>query len=144
MRVEDALNATKAAALEGIVPGGGVALFRAIKALDALAVTGDERTGVNILKRALEEPLRRIADNAGTDGGLIVGKIRAEKKTVGYNAATGVVEDLLSSGIVDAAKVVRIALQNAASVAALMLTTDALVSDLAEPPASAAPGGGEY
>ncbi len=142
MRVEDALNATKAAAQEGIVPGGGVALFRAAKALDAIEAEGDERTGLNILKRALEEPLRRIADNAGRDGGLIVGKIRTEKKTVGYNAATGVVEDLMSSGIVDAAKVVRTALQNAASVAALMLTTDAVVSDLPEP--APAPGGGEH
>ncbi len=143
MRVEDALNATKAAAQEGIVPGGGVALFRAAKALDAIAAEDDERTGLNILKRALEEPLRRIADNAGKDGGLIIGKIRTEKKTVGYNAATGVVEDLMSSGIVDAAKVVRTALQNAASVAALMLTTDAVVSDLPEP-APASPGGGEH
>ena len=143
MRVEDALNATKAAAQEGIVPGGGVALFRAAKALDAIEVEGDERTGLNILKRALEEPLRRIADNAGSDGGLIIGKIRTEKKTVGYNAATGAVEDLMSSGIVDAAKVVRTALQNAASVAALMLTTDAVVSDLPEP-APAASGGGEH
>ena len=143
MRVEDALNATKAAAQEGIVPGGGVALFRAAKALDAIEAEGDERTGLNILKRALEEPLRRIADNAGKDGGLIIGKIRAEKKTVGYNAATGEVEDLMSSGIVDAAKVVRTALQNAASVAALMLTTDAVVSDLPES-APAAPGGGEH
>jgi chaperonin GroEL len=142
MRVEDALNATKAAAQEGIVPGGGVALFRAAKALDAIEAEGDERTGLNILKRALEEPLRRIADNAGKDGGLIIGKIRTEKKTVGYNAATGEVEDLMSSGIVDAAKVVRTALQNAASVAALMLTTDAVVSDLPEP--APAPGGGEH
>jgi chaperonin GroEL len=144
MRVEDALNATKAAAQEGIVPGGGVALLRAAKALDAIEAEGDERTGLNLLKRALEEPLRRIADNAGRDGSLIVGKIRAEKKTVGYNAATGEVEDLLSSGIIDAAKVVRTALQNAASVAALMLTTDAVVSELPEKPAPAAPGGGEY
>lgn len=134
MRVEDALNATKAAAQEGIVPGGGVALLRAVKALDAIEAEDDERTGVNILKRALEEPLRRIADNAGRDGSLIVGKIRAEKKTVGYNAATGEVEDLMATGIVDATKVVRTALQNAASVAALMLTTDAIVGEVAEVP----------
>ncbi len=139
MRVEDALNATKAAAQEGIVPGGGIALLRAAKALNALDVEDDERTGVNILKRALEEPLRRIVENAGRDGSLIVGKIRAEKKTVGYNAASGEVEDLMSSGIIDAAKVVRTALQNAASVAALMLTTDAVVGELAE---SSAPGEG--
>ncbi len=144
MRVEDALNATKAAAQEGIVPGGGVALLRAAKAMDAIDAEDDERTGVNILKRALEEPLRRIAENAGRDGSLIVGKIRAEKKTVGYNAATGVVEDLLSSGIIDAAKVVRTALQNAASVAALMLTTDAVVSEVPEKPAPSAPGGGDH
>jgi chaperonin GroEL len=144
MRVEDALNATKAAAQEGIVPGGGIALLRAAKVLDAVAAEDDERTGVNLLKRALEEPLRRIAENAGRDGSLIVGKIRAEKKTVGYNAATGEVEDLMSSGIIDPAKVVRVALQNAASVAALMLTTDAVVSELPEKPAPAAPGGGDH
>lgn len=137
MRVEDALNATKAAAQEGIVPGGGVALLRAAKAVNAIDAEDDERTGVNILKRALEEPLRRIADNAGRDGSLIIGKIRAEKKTVGYNAATGEVEDLMVTGIIDATKVVRTALQNAASVAALMLTTDAVVSEAPdETPAS--------
>ncbi|MBS1810162.1 MAG: chaperonin GroEL [Acidobacteria bacterium] len=140
MRVEDALNATRAAAQEGIVPGGGVALLRAAKALDSIEVEGDEQTGVNLLKRAMEEPLRRIAENAGRDGSLIVGKIRAEKKSVGYNAASGAVEDLIASGIIDAAKVVRTALQNAASVAALMLTTDAVIGELAE---SSAPGGGE-
>jgi chaperonin GroEL len=144
MRVEDALNATKAAAQEGIVPGGGIALLRAAKVLDAVAAEDDERTGVNLLKRALEEPLRRIAENAGRDGSLIVGKIRAEKKTVGYNAATGEVEDLMSSGIIDPAKVVRVALQNAASVAALMLTTDAVVGELPEKPVPAAPGGGDH
>ncbi|MFN7930358.1 MAG: chaperonin GroEL [Blastocatellia bacterium] len=138
MRVEDALNATKAAAQEGIVPGGGIALLRAAKAVDAVDAEGDERTGVNILKRALEEPLRRIAENAGKDGSLIVGKIRAEKKTVGYNAASGEVEDMLAAGIIDAAKVVRTALQNAASVAALMLTTDAVIGELVE-----SSGGGE-
>lgn len=134
MRVEDALNATKAAAQEGIVPGGGVTLLRAAKAVDALQLEGDEKTGVKILKRAMEEPMRRIAENAGQDGSLIVGKVRAEKKSVGYNAATGEFEDLLVSGIIDAAKVVRIALQNAASVAALMLTTDAAISELPEKP----------
>jgi chaperonin GroEL len=141
-RVEDALNATKAAAQEGIVAGGGVALLRAAKALDGLEAEDDVRTGVLLLKRALEEPLRRIAENAGRDGSLIVGKVRAEKRTVGYNAATGEIEDLLASGIIDPAKVVRTALQNAASIAALMLTTDAAVSDLPEPQA-AAPGGEE-
>jgi chaperonin GroEL len=129
MRVEDALNATKAAAQEGIVPGGGVMLLRAAKAVDDVKATGDVRTGIEILKRALEEPMRRIAENAGSDGGLIVGRVKGEKKSVGYNAATGEIENLLDSGIIDPAKVVRTALQNAASIAALMLTTDATVSE---------------
>ncbi len=127
MRVEDALNATKAAAQEGVVSGGGLALFRAASVVAAVSAEGDEKTGLNILRRAMEEPLRRIVDNAGQDGSLIVGKLRTEKKNIGYNAATGKFEDLVESGIIDAAKVVRIALQNAASVAALMLTTDAAV-----------------
>jgi chaperonin GroEL len=141
-RVEDALNATKAAAQEGIVPGGGVALLRAAKAVDGIEAEGDVKTGVNILKRALEEPMRRIAENAGKDGSLIVGKIRAEKRNVGYNAATGEVEDLVAAGVIDPAKVVRTALQNAASIAALLLTTDAAVTDLPEKQA-ATPGGEE-
>jgi chaperonin GroEL len=141
-RVEDALNATKAAAQEGIVPGGGVALLRAAKALDGIEAEGDVRTGVLLLKRALEEPTRRIAENAGQDGSLIVGKLRSEKRNVGYNAATGEIEDLMSSGIIDPAKVVRTALQNAASIAALLLTTDAAVTDLPEKQATT-PGGEE-
>ena len=132
MRVEDALHATKAAAQEGIVPGGGVALLRATKALDALEATGDEKTGLDILRRAMEEPMRRIAENAGQDGSLIVGTIRREKKNVGYNAATRTTEDLLAAGIIDPAKVVRTALQNAASISGLLLTTDAAISDLPE------------
>ncbi len=132
MRVEDALHATKAAAQEGIVPGGGVALLRATKALEALEVDGDEKTGLEILRRAMEEPLRRIAENAGQDGSLITGKIRAEKKNVGYNAATREIEDLLEAGIIDPAKVVRTALQNAASIAGLLLTTDAAITDAPE------------
>ncbi|MFZ4627449.1 MAG: chaperonin GroEL [Blastocatellia bacterium] len=130
MRVEDALHATKAAAQEGIVPGGGVALLRATKALDALEATGDEKTGLDILRRAMEEPMRRIAENAGQDGSLIVGMIRREKKNVGYNAATRTTEDLLAAGIIDPAKVVRTALQNAASISGLLLTTDAAITDL--------------
>jgi chaperonin GroEL len=132
MRVEDALHATKAAAQEGIVPGGGVALLRATKALDALEATGDEKTGLDILRRAMEEPMRRIAENAGQDGSLIVGTIRREKKNVGYNAATRTTEDLLAAGIIDPAKVVRTALQNAASISGLLLTTDAAITDLPE------------
>ncbi len=133
MRVEDALNATKAAAQEGIVPGGGVALLRAVKAIDAIKATGDELTGVEIVKRALEEPMRRIADNAGVDGGVVVGRVKAEKRPVGFNAATGEFEDLFAAGIIDPAKVVRIALQNAASIAGLLLTTDAGIADAPEP-----------
>jgi chaperonin GroEL len=139
MRVEDALHATKAAAQEGIVPGGGIALLRAAKSLADLELTGDEKTGLEILRRAMEEPLRRIAHNAGQDGSLIVGKLRGEKKNVGYNAATRQVEDLLAAGIIDPAKVVRTALQNAASIAGLLLTTDAAITDLPEK-AAAAPG----
>jgi chaperonin GroEL len=141
MRVEDALHATKAAAQEGVVPGGGVALLRASKSLASLEVAGDEKTGLEILRRAMEEPLRRIAENAGQDGSLIVGKVRAEKKNVGYNAATRKIEDLFEAGIIDPAKVVRAALQNAASIAGLLLTTDAAVAELPEKAASA-PGEG--
>ncbi|MGH9752087.1 MAG: chaperonin GroEL [Blastocatellia bacterium] len=140
MRVEDALHATKSAAQEGVVPGGGVALLRAAKSLGSLEVNGDEKTGLEILRRAMEEPLRRIAENAGHDGSLIVGKVRAEKKNVGYNAATRQIEDLIEAGIIDPAKVVRTALQNAASIAGLLLTTDAAVAEAPEKAASA-PGG---
>ncbi|MFN6201798.1 MAG: chaperonin GroEL [Acidobacteriota bacterium] len=137
MRVEDALNATKAAAQEGIVPGGGVALLRAAKAVEGVEATGDEKTGLDILRRAMEEPMRRIAENAGQDGSLIVGTIRREKKNVGYNAATLQTEDLIAAGIIDPAKVVRTALQNAASISGLLLTTDAAITDL--PDADGAP-----
>lgn len=144
MRVEDALNATKAAAQEGIVPGGGVALLRASKALEALITsgeaTGDEKTGVEILRRAMEEPLRMIAQNAGQDGSLIIGKVRAEKKNVGYNAAKRQMEDLIEAGIIDPAKVVRTALQNAASISGLLITTDAAITSLPEAAAPAMPG----
>jgi len=149
MRVEDALNATKAAAQEGIVPGGGVALLRAGKALDKLELEDhDEQTGVRIVRRALEEPLRRIAENAGIDGAVVVGKVEDSKGAKGFNAATGVYEDLVAAGIIDPTKVVRTALQNAASIAGLMLTTDAAVIDAPEPkraaPAGGMGGGGDY
>ncbi len=134
MRVEDALNATKAAAQEGIVPGGGVALMRAAKALDKLKSDElDVMTGIKIVKRALQEPLRRIAENAGIDGAIAVSRVEESKGAKGLNAATGEYEDLIAAGIIDPTKVVRTALQNAASIAALMLTTDAAVTDAPEP-----------
>ncbi|HST21523.1 MAG TPA: TCP-1/cpn60 chaperonin family protein, partial [Blastocatellia bacterium] len=141
-RVEDAMNATRAAVEEGIVPGGGVALIRAAKALDKFKifepnedgeVTGDmdEQIGVTIVKRALEEPLRQIVQNAGKEGAVIVEKVRAEKSiNFGYNAETDTFEDLVAAGIIDPAKVTRCALQNAASIAGLMLTTETLISEL--------------
>ncbi|HZT58345.1 MAG TPA: TCP-1/cpn60 chaperonin family protein, partial [Pyrinomonadaceae bacterium] len=146
MRVEDAVNATRAAAQEGIVPGGGVALVRAAKALDRVEAEGDVQTGVRLLKRAMEEPLRRIAENAGVDGAIVIGKIEDSKGAVGFNAATGEFEDLVKAGIIDPTKVVRTALQNAASIAGLMLTTDAAVTDAPEPKKAAPPmpGGGDY
>ena len=146
MRVEDAVNATRAAAQEGIVPGGGVALVRASKALDKIDADGDIRTGVRLLKRAMEEPLRRIAENAGMDGAIVIGKIDDSKGAVGYNAATGKFEDLVKAGIIDPTKVVRTALQNAASIAGLLLTTDAAVTDAPEPKRASPPmpGGEDY
>ena len=133
-RVEDALNATKAAAQEGTVVGGGVALLRAAQVLDKLSEDDpDVVTGIKIVRRALEEPLRRIAENAGLDGAVIVGKVEELKGTKGFNAATGEYEDLAAAGILDPTKVVRTALQNAASIAGLLLTTDAAVTDAPEP-----------
>src|SRR4026209_348519 len=133
MRVEDALNATRAAAQEGIVPGGGVALLRAAKALDKLSDDDpDAQTGIQIVRRALEEPLRRIAQNAGVDGAVVVGRVEAMKGAKGFNAGTGEFEDLLVAGIMDPTKVVRTALQNASSIAGLLLTTDAAVTDAPE------------
>ncbi|HEY0323221.1 MAG TPA: chaperonin GroEL [Pyrinomonadaceae bacterium] len=145
MRVEDALNATKAAAQEGIVPGGGVALLRASRALDKLKTEErDVQTGINLVKRALEEPLRRIAENAGVEGAIVVGRVQESKGANGFNAATGKYEDLVAAGIIDPTKVVRTALQNAASIAGLLLTTDAAVTDAPEPKRAAPPmGGGE-
>jgi chaperonin GroEL len=146
MRVDDAVNATRAAAQEGIVPGGGIALLRAARALDKLELKDvDEQTGVRILRRALEEPVRRIAENAGVDGAIVIGKVEESKGKQGYNAATGKYEDLVAAGIIDPTKVVRTALQNASSVAALLLTTGAAITDAPEPKKAAAPpmGGGE-
>jgi chaperonin GroEL len=147
MRVEDALNATKAAAQEGIVPGGGVALMRAAKVLDKLTdEDGDVLTGVRIVRRALEEPLRRIAENAGTEGAIVAGKIEESRGAKGFNAATGEYEDLVAAGIIDPTKVVRTALQNAASIAGLLLTTDAAITDAPEPKKAhpPMPGGEDY
>jgi len=130
-RVDDALHATRAAVEEGIVPGGGVALLSCIEALEGLKLQGDERVGALIIRRALEAPLRQIATNAGLDGAVVVQNVRAGKgKNWGYNAATESYEDMVKSGVIDPTKVVRTALQNAASVATLLLTTDALVSDI--------------
>jgi chaperonin GroEL len=147
MRVEDALNATKAAAQEGIVVGGGVALLRAAKVLDNYeSEDPDIRTGVKIIRRALTEPLRRIAENSGNDGAVIVGEVERLKGNKGYNAATGEFEDLVAAGIIDPTKVVRTALQNASSIAGLLLTTEAAVTDAPEPKKAAPPmpGGDDY
>jgi len=131
-RVEDAMHATRAAVEEGIVPGGGVALVRAAAALDDLDVPDDERVGVQIVRRAMEEPARRIAMNAGHDGSVVLEKIRSGKGAYGFNAQTEQFEDLMKAGIIDPTKVVRTALQNAASVAALLLTTEAMVAEKPE------------
>jgi chaperonin GroEL len=144
-RVDDALHATRAAAEEGIVPGGGVALLRAIPALDKLEVSGtDEQMGVDIVKRALEAPMRQIAANAGYEGSLVVQRVKGEKKTVGFNADTGEYGDMFGFGVIDPTKVVRIALQNSSSIASLLLTTESLVTEKPEPepPMPAGPGGG--
>jgi chaperonin GroEL len=131
-RVEDAMHATKAAVEEGIVPGGGVALLRAAKALDKLKLEGDQLVGLQIVKRAIEEPMRWIAINAGEEGSIVVAKVRDMKQDEGFNAATDTYEDLVKAGVIDPAKVVRSALQNASSIASLLLTTEALVSEIPE------------
>jgi chaperonin GroEL len=136
-RVEDAMHATKAAVEEGIVAGGGVALLRASKVLDTLRVTGDEQVGVNIIRRAIEEPMRWIAANAGHEGAIVVQRVKDMKADEGFNAQTEQYEDLVEAGVIDPTKVVRSALQNAASVAALLLTTEAVVSHIAETAAGA-------
>ena len=128
-RVEDALHATRAAVEEGIVPGGGVALLRTLPALATLKLDGDQQYGVNIIRRAIEEPLRQIAQNGGDEGAIVVNKVREGKGAFGYNVATNKYEDLVLAGVIDPTKVVRVALQNAASVAALMLTTEVLIAD---------------
>jgi chaperonin GroEL len=138
-RVEDALHATRAAVEEGIVPGGGVALIRAQQGLEKLEVSDEQRTGVNIIRRAIEEPLRQIAANAGVEGSIVVDKVKNGKGAFGYNARTDEYGDLLAQGVIDPTKVVRYALQNAASVAGLMLTTEALI---AERPKDEPAGGG--
>jgi len=148
-RVEDALHATRAAVEEGIVPGGGVALIRATSGLDKARkdARGDEKTGVDIVRRALEEPLRQIANNAGVEGALVVQKVATGEGAFGYNADTDSYEDLIKAGVPDPTKVTRTALENAASIASLLLTTEALVADIPEPepPAPPAPpGGGMY
>jgi chaperonin GroEL len=142
-RVEDALHATRAAVEEGIVPGGGVALLRGAKALDGLKLTGDEQIGVNVVRRACEEPLRQIAQNAGFEGAVVVEKVRANSSpNFGFNAETGEYEDLVKAGVIDPTKVARTALQNASSIASLMLTTEALICEIPEKKAAPMPGGG--
>ncbi len=141
-RVEDALHATRAAVEEGIVPGGGVALVRALSAIENLKFDDDRQYGLNIIRRAVEEPLRQIAINAGVDGSIVVDKVKSGKGPFGFNAATETYEDLVAAGVIDPTKVVRTALQNAASVAALMLTTEALVAEKPKKKSGGAPAGG--
>jgi chaperonin GroEL len=145
-RVEDAMHATRAAVEEGIVPGGGVAYIRTLSALDKLKLDGEEQIGVTIVKRALEEPLRMIASNAGHEGAVVIGKVKESKETnFGFDAATEEYTDMIAAGILDPAKVTRTALQNAASISALMLTTEALISEIPEEekaPAGPPMGGG--
>jgi chaperonin GroEL len=142
-RVEDAMHATRAAVEEGIVPGGGTALLRCLPALEKLKVHDDEAIGVNIVKRTLEEPTRQIAHNSGQEGAVIVGRVRESKdENFGFNAETGEFGDMVKAGVIDPAKVTRLALQNAASIAALMLTTEALVADIKEEWAKAVAVGG--
>jgi chaperonin GroEL len=133
MRIEDALNATKAAVEEGVVVGGGVTLFRAIGALDELQFEDDRKIGVSIVRRALEEPVRQIAENAGVEGAEVVATIKgSDDEAFGYNAKTGNYENLMEHGVIDPTKVVRLALQNAASIASLILSTEAVITDFDE------------
>jgi chaperonin GroEL len=142
-RVEDAMHATRAAVEEGIVPGGGVALLRCIPALEKLKLQDDEAIGVNIVKRALEEPMRQIAQNAGHEGAVVVGRVRDSKEeNFGFNAETGEFGDMIKAGVIDPAKVTRLALQNAASIVSLMLTTEVLIADIKEEEQMAAVGAG--
>jgi chaperonin GroEL len=144
-RVEDALNATRAAVEEGIVPGGGVALLRCIPLLDKLKLQGEEAFGIKIVKRALEEPVRQIANNAGHEGSVVVERVKKEKAAFGFNAESEKYEDLTKAGVIDPTKVVRFALQNASSVASLLLTTEATVAEKPEEkePQMPMPGGGD-
>jgi chaperonin GroEL len=143
-RVEDALNATRAAVEEGIVPGGGVALLRCVSALEKVKAEGEEAFGTNIVKRALEEPIRQIANNAGHEGSVVVERVKGEKGAFGFNAETETYEDLTKAGVIDPTKVVRFALQNAASVASLLLTTEAMIAEKPKKkePTPPMPGGG--
>jgi chaperonin GroEL len=142
-RVEDAMHATRAAVEEGIVAGGGVTLVRCVTPLEKLKLEGDEAIGVNIVKRALEEPMRQIAQNAGFEGAVVVGRVRESKdENFGFDAESGEYTDLIKAGVIDPAKVTRLALQNAASIAALMLTTEALIADIKEDDKKAAGAGG--
>jgi chaperonin GroEL len=146
-RVEDALNATRAAVEEGIVPGGGVALLRASKALDTLELSGDEATGADIVRRALEEPLRQIVQNAGLEGSIVVEKVRNAKDLAhGFDAESNQYVDMVRAGIIDPTKVERVALQHAASIASLLLTTEALITDLPDEKGAmpAMPHGGDF
>jgi chaperonin GroEL len=148
-RVEDALNATRAAVEEGIVPGGGVALLRAAKGLDGLTLSGDEATGASIVRRALEEPIRQIVQNAGLEGSVVVEKVKVSKETAfGFDAESNGYVDMIKAGIIDPTKVERVALQNAASIASLLLTTEALITDVREEHKAAVPsmpyGGGDF
>ena len=140
-RVEDALHATRAAVEEGIVPGGGVALLRGQKALEHLKLSEEQQHGVNVIRRAVEAPLRFIAENAGIDGSIVVDKVKNLKGTNGFNAATEEYEDLMKAGVIDPTKVVRTALQNAARVASLLLTTEAMVAEKPEEKGAGAPAG---
>ncbi len=140
-RVEDALNATRAAVEEGIVPGGGVALVRCLDALEKMRIKADQKLGVKVVMRAIEEPLRQIANNAGFEGSVVIDKVKNGKGPFGYNAETDTYEDLMKAGVIDPTKVVRLALQNAASVASLMLTTQAMVADKPEEKPDAMPAG---
>ena len=137
-RVEDAHHATRAAIEEGIVPGGGIALLRAQKVVDQLKLEGDEKTGAKIIRAALEEPVRMIAQNAGLDGAVVASKVLENEGNFGYNAETGEYGDLVQQGIVDPTKVVRVALQNAGSLAGILLTTEAIITERRSPRKKAA------
>src|SRR5213082_1382968 len=141
-RVEDALHATRAAVEEGIVAGGGVALLRTVKAIEALKLEGDEAIGAQIVRRAVEHPLKQLCANAGVDVGVVAKEVTGGKGNFGYNVATDKYEDLVKAGVVDPTKVTRTALQNAASIAGLLLTTECMITDLPEKDKAAPAGGG--